>query len=284
MLFFCCVIIARVMIMAIFTEETKILELNNKIICTEENARNINIDYKTFQTAKYKNWYIANGGGVYYGKVLNDKEILNYLLCEKIAGKVYELQTAHFIPAKIRNKTGLASLNFRKRDVDYFYASQDYFPFDNPTQALRCLKNFFYISKRNEYYKLVDDILRLISFHIYTGLRDLIDCNLLFQEEENGFSLAPLYDFDFAFEHDIVEKYYYKSTLCFFALPSEDLNELLEYYPYFRNYLLFMLNINMKIFLEEIKKENNLEISELYQSYYLKQDKIKKDFVRSLHL
>lgn len=65
--------------MAIFTEKTKILELNNKIICTEENAENINIDYKTFQNPKYKNWYIANEGRVYYGKVLNDKEILNYL-------------------------------------------------------------------------------------------------------------------------------------------------------------------------------------------------------------
>lgn len=41
--------------MAIFTEKTKILELNNKIICTEENAENINIDYKTFQNPKYKN-------------------------------------------------------------------------------------------------------------------------------------------------------------------------------------------------------------------------------------
>lgn len=269
--------------MAIFTKETKILELHNKIICTEESANRINIDYKTFQEPLYRKWYLKNGEA-YYGKNLLDREILNYLLCEKIANTIYELQTAHFIPAKIGYETGLASINFRKPKINYFYASQEYFPYDNPTQALRCLKNFFYITEDNEYEKLIDVLLRLISFHIYTGLQDLKDCNLLFQEEKNGFFLAPLYDFDFAFENDILEKYYYKSTICFFALPSEDLTQLLEYYPKFRKYLLLMLNIDMKEFLEEIKEENNLVISDIYKEHFLKQDKIKKDFVRSLHL
>lgn len=67
-------------------------------------------------------------------------------------------------------------------------------------------------------------------------------------------------------------------------MPSEDLTKLLEFYPNFRKYLLFMLEIDMRSFLEEIKEENDLEIGELYQNNYLKQDKIKKDFIRSLHL
>ncbi len=232
--------------MAIFTEKTKILELNNKIICTEE------------------------------------KEILNYLLCEKIASTIYKLQTAHFIPAKIGYKTGLASLNFRKPDAKYFYASQEYFPFRSPYDTFAFLKNFFLFLDLEPYHKLIDDLLRLISFHIFTGLRDLIDCNLLFQKEIDGFSLAPLYDFDFSFENGILEKYHYKSSICIFDLPSEDLIKLLEFYPNFRKYLLFMLEIDMGSFLEEIKEENDLEIGELYQNYYLKQDKIKKGFHKKL--
>lgn len=43
-----------------------------------------------------------------------------------------------------------------------------------------------------------------------------------------------------------------------------------------------MLEIDMGSFLEEIKEENDLEIGELYQNYYLKQDKIKKGFHKKL--
>lgn len=269
--------------MALFTEETKFLELTNRIMCTKENAERINIDYKTFQYTKYKNWYIARGEA-YYGKVLNDREILNYLLCEKIANTIYKLQTAHFIPAKIGYKTGLTSQNFRKPGINYFYASQSYFPFHNPTQTLQFLKQFFSIANDDGYKNLIDNLLKLLSFHIYTGLRDLINCNLLFQEEIDGFSLAPLYDFDFAFENGIIEKYDYKSSICTFTLPSEDLTRLLENYPDFRKYLLLILDIDMENFLEEIKIENAFNVSELFQNYFFKQDKIKKDFVRSLHL
>lgn len=269
--------------MFMFTNETEILELRNKILCTEENARSINIDYKTMQELRYQNWYLVNGQ-VYYGKDLMDRGILNYLLCEKIANTIYQLETAHFVPAKIGYKTGLASLNFRKSNVNYFYANQEYFPFDSPIQTLQYLSQFFSISNDEGYHLLVHKILKLISFHIYTDLRDLIDCNLLFQEEENGFSLAPLYDFDFAFENGIINKYYYKSSISHFALPSEDLEKVLQFYPNFRNDLLLILEIDMEKVLEEITKENHLEISDIFKEHFLKQDKIKKDFIRSLHL
>lgn len=131
---------------------------------------------------------------------------------------------------------------------------------------------------------MVDDLLKLVSFHIYTGLRDLINCNLLFQQEIDGFSLAPIYDFDFSFENGLIETYYYKSSICNFKLSSDDLNELISLYPKFREYLLLMLEIDMEKILVEIETEHHLEINELYQEYYQKQDKIKKDFIRNLHL
>lgn len=269
--------------MSIFTEETTFLELKDRVEITKEFAERMNINYEMVKKGRYQNWYIASGEN-YYAKILNDKDILNYLLCEKIANTIYGLQTAHFIPSKIGNKTGLASLNFRKPDINYFYASQYYFPFNNPNDTFPYLEQFFSLSHHNRYYKLINDLLKLISFHIYTGLRDLIDCNLLFQKEEGQFSLSPLYDFDFAFENGILTKYHYKSSICHFDLPSNEFNELLKSYPSFRKYLLIIFTIDMKKILEQIELEYCFNINELYKSYYLKQDKIKKDFVRSLHL
>ncbi len=269
--------------MPIFTEKTVFLELQDKVEITKEYAEKINIDYEMIKKGRYQNWYMVNDEN-YYGKILNDKEILNYLLCEKIANSIYKLQTAHFIPAKIGYKTGLASLNFRKSDKNYFYANQDYFPFDNPNDTFPYLEQFFSLSHHNHYQKLINDLLKLISFHIYTGLRDLIDCNLLFQKEAEEFSLSPLYDFDFAFENGTLKNYHYKSSICHFDLPSEALDKLLESYPNFRKYLLFIFTIDMKQLLEEIEQEYYFDINELYKSYYLKQDKIKKDFIKTLHL
>lgn len=246
--------------MALFTGDTNFLELNKKIECTQEFAKTINIDYKTLENVRYQNWYSTYEGGIYYGKILYENEILNYLLCEKIANTIYKLQTPHFEVAKIENITGLASLNFRKPSVQYFYASQDYFPFKNPNITLSYLTNFFSFSNSRGYDKLIVDLFKLISFHIYTGLRDLINCNLLFQKEVDGFSLAPLFDFDYAFENGILEKYHYKSSICNFVLPGEDLTQLLENYPDFRKYLHLMLKIDMKKLLGEIEMEYHLRL------------------------
>lgn len=269
--------------MNIFIEGTPFLELKDKIIYTKENAKKINIDDKTFQNPKYNNWYLVNGEA-YYGKVLMDKEILNHLLCEKIASTIYKLKTVHFIPAKIMNKTGLASLNFREQGRNYFYANQDYFPFLNPRQTFIYLEQFFSFLNDSLYQKLVRDLLNLISFHIYAGLRDLIDCNLLFQKENGGFSLAPLYDFDFCFENGRLQKYHYKSSIYTFDLPGKDLDSFLDKYPEFGECLLKMESIDMEKFLSEIESEKHLFINDIYREYYLKQDEIKKDFIRSLHL
>lgn len=126
--------------MALFTSETNFLELNNRMECTKEFAKTINMDYETLKKLRYRNWYLANGELYYAKDLIGDKEVLNYLLCEKIANTIYELQTSHFVLAKIENKIGLASLNFRHPNINYFYANQDYFPFWHPHETLVYLK------------------------------------------------------------------------------------------------------------------------------------------------
>ncbi len=279
--------------MDIFKENTQFLKLEQQCICNDALAKLINIDSQTLYRKKYQNWYKENGK-FYYVKTLNSKEILNYLLCEKIATTIFNLQAPEFLLAKIpfyistaltiHYKIGLASLNFRKPEKTYFYANQDYFPFCNPKEAFLFLEQFFSILNNDLYQKLVDDLLNLITFHIYTGMRDLIDCNLLFEKVKDGFLLATLYDFDFCFENGIIEKYHYKSSICEFDLPSKDLANFLEKYPEFSSILLKIENIDMSKILNEIANEKNLFINDFYKKYYLKQDEIKKDFIRSIHL
>lgn len=264
--------------MDIFTEDTVFLELNKKVLFTDE----INIDYNTFN--RYPNWYQKNGN-FYYGKLLDSKGILIHLLCSYIANEVFNLKASKFFLAKIGNKTGLASLNFREKDSVYFYANSTYFPsFLAPHQLLVYLKKCIPLDNEEIYQNLVNDLLNLISFHIYVGLRDIIPCNVLLKKEIEGFSLANVYDFDYAFENGKLNKYNYRSCICSFSLPSKELDTLIEYFPKFKTNLLKMMDIDMSSYLEKLATEKNLYINDLYKDYFFKQDEIKKEFVRSLHL
>ena len=104
-------------------ERVELLKLKEKLLFTKRNQEKINIDAYTLKN--YLNWYLADNK-YYYFKELDTKKILNNLICEKVAGE-FNLESAHFIPALVKdNKTskyGLASVNFRKKDASYFYAS-----------------------------------------------------------------------------------------------------------------------------------------------------------------
>lgn len=260
----------------LYTDQTTILELTHQVHTDDLFFSKINIDLDTFEI--HPNWYIKEKQ-FYYFKVLNNMEILNHFICEYIA-PIFGLASAHFVPAESSQVYGLASENFRKSGVSYCYPSSfDIWQIGNLFSPIQ-LK--FYEDTENI---LVSDLLRVVAFQIYTEWDDLHLENLMFQKESNGFRLAPLFDYDYAFESKhCIKEYDYRSFICQFSMPSDGFDVLLNQYPIFKKLLHLFLEIDMDRILNTIVSEWHLMVNDWYLEHYKKQDEIKKDFVRSLHL
>ena len=262
----------------IYTENTSVLELENRVEINKENAKNINTTL--FELKAYPNWYYKNNKYLYFKECRNNIEILNHFICEKVA-KYFSVETAHFLPAKTKYEEGLASINFRDCLYNFQIAKKDYFySSNNPFITFKNLEINFENAD-----ELIKDIIRLIAFHIYTGLRDIHPYNVLFKEKSKRLILAPSFDYDYAFDcNDSLQNITYTSAICGFCIPSKDFEKILIEYPYFKEYLKLSLTVNMESIINEIIKEWNLFINDLYIDHYKKQDEIKKEFIRSLHL
>lgn len=264
----------------IFNEKTKFLELNNKVDFSLEVAKTINIDEDTFRT--YSHWYLYNGEFYYYKKSYNEYEMLNHLICAKIA-EFFKLLTVQFQLAKAEDSVGLASKNFRVANCDY--VSAGFFSYNmDAIFALQEYERRFSIGN-NLSDKMISDILKLIAFHIYTSLDDLIIENIIFKETKDSFALDYSFDYDYAFncEKDPKE-IQYGSPICGFAIPSVEFDKILLKYPFFADYLKSFLDINMDNILKKVVEEHSLSLNELYLDHYKEQDEIKKEFIRGLDL
>lgn len=265
----------------IYTDKTDILNLESKIMPTRENASRININYDELKA--YSNWYYKNDNFYYFKKSCNNIEILNHLICEKVA-EYFKVLTAHYIPAIADNSYGVASPNFRKPNISYQAASLDYFWVY--VDVLTIFNTLEINSENNKTAsKLINDLLKLISFHIYTELDDIHSYNVLFERNNKSLNLAPAFDYDYAFESkENLQSITYGSAICGFDIPSPDFEQLLTKYPYFKKYLNLFLTIDIKQILNALIDKWNLSVNELYIDHYKKQDEIKKEFIRSLHL
>lgn len=263
-------------------DNNNILRLENKVEINRENAININIDMPTFKT--YPNWYMKQDDFYYFKKMENYKELLNYLVCEKLIKSYYNFETANYIPAYANGKYGVASKNFRQTDKKHFYASPYYFnPFCDALGVFKALQYHFFSSKKYE--NLLNHLFQLISFQVYTTMTDLIEPNFLFSEEIDGFQLAPISDFDCAFDcPPKINLYCYSSAICRFIMPSCDFDNLISKYPNFAKFLKITEEIDISKILSSIEEEYGLYINELYKEHYLKHDEGQKEFIRSLHL
>lgn len=260
----------------LYTEQTEILHLEKQLFKTTQNICKYNLDWSKFSVYPY--WY-KKGEACYYFKAVNPIEALNHFICERIA-PVFSLSSAHFVPASISNCYGIASENFRKKDITYCYPSSWDF------LIIEDLLSYIQTGKFRESTKQFEqDLLRVIAFQIYTEWDDLHFENLMFQKEKNGYRVAPLFDFDYAFSaKENLSNYMYRSFLYEFLIPSKELETLLTQYPFFQDLLISILEIDMEAILREIETTWSLCVNELYWEHYKRQDELKKDLIRNLHL
>ncbi len=265
-------------------KKVQFLKLEEKLPPTLETAQKINIDFTTLWN--YPHWYQSRDK-LYYFRKLNDnlnlQELITYLICEKVA-QFFQLPVVHFNFAKYKEQIGLASLNFRLPNQEYIYFDYELVDYQrNLQESLEYLKRYF--SDENNYQKFQNEILRLIAFQIYTNLIDLKARNILLLKAEDGYALAPVYDFDFALKNKLnINEFFYDSTIASFYIPSNSFKETLENYPYLKEWLNKILTIDMKSIMYQIAQEYALDFDYKKMQYYERQDIIKKEFIRRLHL
>lgn len=267
----------------IFSPDTKFMELTTHISLSKKNAHNINIDYRIMKC--YNNWYLYQKQYYYFKEISNfpydNIFTLNHLLGEQIAN-YFQIPTVHFVPAKVGNEEGIASLNFRNPNCLYQpYNLLEMSFFD----TLKFYQENF--ASDNHEPHIISPLLRLIAFHIYTDLADLSDDNLLLSKNADGLSLAPIFDYDLLFTHDFdlnLTSYFYNTSVCSFEIPSKNFEYLLISYAEFKTYLTSFIDIDMDKILKEITEEYQLTNCERYFDEYKEEDEIKKEFIRSLHL
>lgn len=260
----------------LYTEQTNILELTHKVLKDDLFSSKTNIDLDTFDA--YPNWYIQ-GKYFYYFKSRGNIEVLNHFLCEKIAQR-FGLSSAHFVPASTSEFLGIASQNFRESGKSYCYPSSwDFWLMGDLFSQIQL--GFFGDQPK----EMINDLLRVIAFQIYTEWDDLHVENLMFQKESNGYRVAPLFDFDYAFQaKDDVSTYVYRSFISQFLIPSKELESLFIQYPFFQNCLATILEIDIEQILKDIAGFWSLDINDLYLDHYKKQDELKKKLIQTLSL
>ncbi len=268
----------------IFSETTQIREFTQKVQANVENAKKINIDIQTMKD--YDHWYMYNNQYCYFkpmdskwGKYWLDLYILNHFVGEKIAA-YFRVPSAHFFLARVQDCIGLASVNFRRKNAQY--EAYDNLGGLSFLDVLKFYENNFL---KNKELHPISPLLRLLAFHIYCDLGDLSDVNVLIKKTQKGFSLCPVFDYDEMFFCDpSIDSYLYESPICTLQIPSYEFNQLKELYPEINEYFHYFRTIDMEKILQRVQKEFSLIHCEKYFLEYLRQDEIKKEWVRKLQL
>lgn len=268
---------------SIFRKDTEFTVLKIKALLNSQNAEEINIPFKTMKD--YDNWYFYREKYCYF-KTMNFGVqgfiyLLNHLVGERIA-RYFQVPSVHFFLAKAgQDDFGLASYNFRKQGCKYI-SYPDYWNLSFQ-ESLRFYEEKF-VDNPKELHP-ISPLLRLVAHHIYTDLDELIPSNLFLEQNDRGWTITPVSDYDeLSFPESKITSYAYSSSIFDLEIPSKEFEYLLENYPEAREYFKKFLSLNIESILKEIQKEFHLENCDTYLGRYKRNDEIKKEFIHTLHL
>ena len=243
----------------LFTNETKVIELNQALTSTWILSRKLHI--KKAILDKWNGWY-KNGNEFYFFKhfpydINGEVRYVNELIGEKLCS-ILSLDSVHFEFAKLENKYGLASISFNKPHNRYYFMPDLYLPSDCAN-----LKNLERIRERcksdKEFDTLTDELSRYIAVDIYMGQQDRNKSNIQFRKDKTGLHIAPMYDFEASFISDKP----YQITLC-------GIEDYRKAYPQVNESLDILNKKGITSILEEIEDERKIIIPEDIKKHHKK--------------
>lgn len=243
----------------------------------------------------------SNNGQFWYNnrffKTCDPHEILCELLGTRLAN-IFGLDSAQYeIALAIRNKNKY-----------YGVISDNVSSAENKLYDLNILRNKFkkglslnrqgYINmimtscKKNETFeKFVKEYFKIVVIDYYMNQVDRCTANFPLFIKEDGIELAPIFDYSASLDCDDDytykknndwynnEVYHYENVLSKIDFPGDKYNELIEKYPFLKEYLLHLYEIDVFSIISEICNESQLNIYNInrYKAYdYNKKEHLKK--------
>ncbi len=220
-------------------------------------------------------WLSLNGDAVYF-KHLSDKKILNELIGAKIT-REFGLRTPVYKVSQYKEKLGVASFDFKVPGTYYFNNPEFEIVYDYKF-AIDLIREM--VNTKTEADNILKDLISLTVSDFYRGETDRHTYNICFEETKN-MSLAPVFDFENSFEGSNAM---HNDILSFDITDTSRTNELYKFikkYPFMKEQLLKILNIDLNEILTSVEIEHNLEIHDSLKNSYLKQDSEKKQLVKT---
>lgn len=272
----------------LITDQTNILNLSDKYI--PENKKNSIIDIMPNLARKYYSKMYYKNGIWYYFKKDIEYGFYPFTISEELIGtylaNILDLETVKYEIAKTKNNYGIASQNFKTTDNNYytFYDLVDIEINDN-IDILKLL-----ITKEN-YQILLDQILKLLALDTYMLQQDRCNINLQFKQniKTKELQLAPIYDYANC-NSNVKDTYITKNVL--FNVTDDNINELVERYPKYKEYISILLSHSLKQIWEQICIDYKLNMDcftyDRVKDYYeLKEENQKrylKKIIKDIHL
>lgn len=275
------------------TKETKIFEIKCKSLI-EFNTSDINkfniiskkiseetgvpkeLIYQAPHFFYINHWHKINGEWYFYKSDGYDFHFVNELLDEMIS-KYFDLETINYQVAKLqvgnKKEYGLISKNFCNKQYTY-KRSWDY---NLPTsENLDILQNIRDICKSNEEYLfLLNDLKKFFIRDFYTSQLDRSGNNFLFKVTPSGIRLAPLYDYENAFES--IELQIYRNQIATINITDKQTKNILRNDSKLQELLYAITNIDINNLISEVEDKHKIIVPLDIKNYYQNHDlEIKK--------
>lgn len=272
----------------LITNQTNILNLSDKYI--PENKKNSIIDIMPNLARKYYSKMYYKNGIWYYFKKDIEYGFYPFTISEELIGtylaNILDLETVKYEIAKTKNNYGIASQNFKTNENNYytFYDLVDIEINDN-IDILKLL-----ITKEN-YQILLNQMVKLLALDTYMLQQDRCNINLQFKQniKTKELQFAPIYDYANC-NSNVKDIYITKNVL--FNVTEKNINELVERYPKYKEYISILLSHSLKQIWEQICIDYKLNMDcftyDRVKDYYeLKEENQKrylKKIIKDIHL
>lgn len=266
----------------LLTSKTDILLLDNSNLTLKQKKQTLGL--KSPISKYYLNYIYLSNNKIYYFKEEGKIKEFPFSIIEELMGtylcKILGLETIKYRIAKANNIYGLASLNFRTSENEYYFFHDIIDNICNDEYKIEVLKEMC-INQKN-YEELIKSIINMLVLDIYMIQKDRCNLNIQFKinKQTHYFSLSPLYDFSNCLikMNSILE------------INNEILNikyikELIKL-EYFKERLNYILEISMVDIWKQICIEYNLDINsfiyERIKDYYEIKTNNQKKYIKQL--
>lgn len=272
----------------LIAKKTPILEIKNDCaIPNEIKEKVLDVSADEERKKEYQKMMVYHNQNWYYFKKEQKYNAYPFYLIDELIGsylcKELKKKTVTFFLARYKKDLGLVSKNFKTEENEYIssdFILEKYYQ-EKESVFIPQVKNFSYLKTLNEKESdkemLIHHILEMMAIDLYMIQTDRKGANIQFQKnKETGvIDLAPLYDFSNCLDEWKVGDFI-KSD--FLWLGDLSLPKLAKQYPYFKEYLLNLLEYKMsdlwkKISIDYDFNQETIAYEEILKHYQKKEKK-----------